>query len=253
MDFFSLKQGMQFELFGPLHFSLLAFVLVATVLIYTFREKLRAFGHFKLLSWIFAIILFMNMTIYYGGLMLTGDYDIKLHLPLEFCFITGYILMYVLISKNQKIYSIIFYYTIIGPMPAMLWPNLSGTWDRYVFYQFIISHHFMILVSFYCIIVFQYEVRARDAIKAFICGNAVFLSVSVLNYFWGSNFIMAAKLPDHIVKLFPFVKYINYPVFWLEVCGIAFMFFGVWLAKLFQRDKRIDKKAASAPTNASTL
>lgn len=231
-EFFGSTQGMVFNLFSPLYFAMLLIVLICSLLMYKYREKLRKLKCKKSLRYIFAGILFLNMAIYYGGLMYAGEYSIKKHLPLEFCFITGYILMYILITNNKKgYYSTLFYCTLIGPLPAMLFPNLSGSFDRYVFYQFFISHHFMLLVSFFCIIVFEYKVEVKSALKAFLYGNIVFIAVSILNTLWGSNYIMQQKLPDHIIELFPFVTYFNHPAFWLEACGLLMLIPGILLAK----------------------
>lgn len=239
IEFFGSSPGMEFNLFSPLYFAMLFIVLALTLLMYKFRTRLRQLKHKKALRYIFAGILFANMTIYYGGLMYAGEYDIKKHLPLEFCFITGYILMYILITNNKKgYYTTLYYCTLIGPLPAMLFPNLSGSFDRYIFYQFFISHHFMLLVSFYCIIVFEYKVEVKSAFRAFLYGNIVFISVSILNTLWGSNFIMQQKLPDHIIELFPFVTYFNHPAFWLEACGLLMLIPGILLANKFQQDKR---------------
>ncbi len=238
MEFFSSSTGVPFVLFGPLYFALLAAVVVLSLYMYKIREKLRRFKYNKILSYLFAGILFANMTIYYVSLMAIGEYNVKKHLPLEFCFITGYILMYILITNNKNnFFTTLFYCTLIGPLPAMIFPNLSGSYDRFIFYQFIISHHFMLLVSFYCIIVFEYKVEAKSAMKAFLYGNILFISVSILNTLWGSNYIMQQKLPDHIIKMFPFVTYFDYPFFWLEACGLLMLMPGVWLANKLQQDK----------------
>ncbi|MFZ2539522.1 MAG: TIGR02206 family membrane protein [Oscillospiraceae bacterium] len=238
MDFFSSTTGVPFVLFGPLYFALLIAVVVLSLYMYKFRDKLRKFKHNKLLRFVFSGVLFTNMTVYYVSLMIIGEYDIKKHLPLEFCFITGYILMYILITNNKNnFFTTLFYCTLIGPLPAMIFPNLSGSYDRFIFYQFIISHHFMLLVSFYCVIVFGYKVETKSAIRAFIYGNIVFISVSILNVLWGSNYIMQQKLPDHIIKMFPFVTYFDHPIFWLETCGLAMLIPGVFLATKFSQNK----------------
>lgn len=237
MKFFTSTTGVPFILFGPLYSALLLGVVVITLLMYHYRDKLRKFKYKSQLRYLFAGLLFANMTTYYVSLMILGEYDIKKHLPLEFCFVTGYIFMYILITNNKNnLFSTIFYCTIIGPLPAMLFPNLSGSFDRFIFYQFIISHHVMMLFSFYSIIVLGYRVEAKSAFKAFLGGNILFISVSILNTLWGSNYIMQQKLPDHIIKLFPFVTYFNYPFVWLEVCGLAMLIPGMWLAKKFQQD-----------------
>lgn len=243
--FFSDTTGVPFDLFGVLYFILLFSVVGLAILMMKFRHRLRRLTP-NTQKWIrrgFAGFLFLNMTTYYVSLMLTGQYSIKKHLPLEFCFITGYIFMYILLTNNKHgFYSTIFYCTIIGPLPAMLFPNLSGSYDRFIFYQFVISHHVMMLMSFYAIIVLEYKVESKGAFKAFFYGNIVFIAVSTLNTFWGSNYIMQGALPEHIIRLFPFIKYFNVPFFWLEVCGLLMIPIGIKLQKKFQKDRLAKEK-----------
>lgn len=236
LQFFSEQGGEQMQLFGPLHWILTLTVVAGVVLMYYYREALRnmSLRTKRIISYTCSGILFANMTIYYVGLIFVGEYSFKRHLPIEFCFITGYLLMYILIANNRKLYRIVFYYTIIGPMPAMIWPNVSGVGTRYIFYQFIISHHFMILVSFYLMIARRYHVYARDTVPALACGLIVFTGVYILNINWGTNYIMSAGLPKHMLELYPILAYVDSPFFWLVLCGIAFLAIGVLISWLLQ-------------------
>ncbi len=253
LTFFSEKGGEQMTLFGPLHWILTLVVIAGVVLLYHYREPLRnmSLKTKKIISWTCSIILFVNMTVYYVGLMLVGEYSVKRHLPIEFCFITGYLLMYILISNNRRLYRIVFYYTIIGPMPAMIWPNVSGVGTRYIFYQFIISHHFMILVSFYLLIVRRYHVYARDTVPALACGLIVFTAVYILNINWGTNYIMSAGLPKHMLELYPILAYFDSPFFWLVLCGAAFLAIGVLISWLLQGRPKLKRVRWSIPATRS--
>ena len=240
MLFFSETTGVPFEVFGPLHLFLLFFVLCGILLIYCFRKPLRKFKYNNQLRYIFAGILFTNMTVYYISLAMMGYYDVRKHLPLEFCFITGYLFMYILVTQNRKLYRVIYFFTIMGPLPAMLWPNLSGSYDRFIFYQFFISHHLMMLMSFYTLIVFQYQVEPKDALHAFGWAVVLFGSVYGINLTFGTNYIMQSKLPDTVLNLYPFLRSFDVPIFWLILCGGVCLLFALGIALLLQ-DKR--KKA----------
>jgi hypothetical integral membrane protein (TIGR02206 family) len=234
MLFFSDTTGVPFVVFGPLHFFLLSFVLCGILLIYFFRKPLRKFKYNNQLRYIFAGILFTNMTVYYISLAMMGYYDVRKHLPLEFCFITGYLFMYILVTQNRKLYRVIYFFTIMGPLPAMLWPNLSGSYDRFIFYQFFISHHLMMLMSFYTLIVFQYRVEPKDAVRAFGWAVVLFGSVYGINVIFGTNYIMQSKLPDTVLNLYPFLRSFNVPIFWLILCGGACLLLALGVALLLQ-------------------
>ncbi len=238
MPFFSETTGVPFTVFGPLHLSLLSSVAAGILLIYCFRKQLRRFKYNHVLRYVFAGILFTNMTVYYLSLALMGYYDVRKHLPLEFCFITGYLFMFLLVTQNRNMYRVIYFFTVIGPLPAMLWPNLSGSYDRFIFYQFTISHHLMMLMSFYTLIVFEYRVTARDALRAFGWAVVLFGSVYGVNLTFGTNYIMQSKLPDTVLNLYPFLRSFDYPIFWLILCGGVCLLFALGIAKLLQDKKK---------------
>lgn len=66
-----------------------------------------------------AAIFFINMLLLYLFFVLKGVYSWKLHLPLHLCFISGYLFMYVLVTGNQKLFRSVYFFTWIGPLPAM--------------------------------------------------------------------------------------------------------------------------------------
>ena len=170
-----------------------------------------------------AAVFFLNMTVYYLNYIIQGVYDWKVHLPLHLCFITGYVFMYILISNNKKLYKIVYFFTFIGPLPAMIWPDMKFGADNFVFYQFITSHHLLLLTSLYCLFVLDYDVQKSDIPKAFLCGNILVFIMFCFNSIFDTNYIMMYKLPDHIIEMYPFVTKIGAPILWLELIGILAM------------------------------
>ncbi|MEG0457015.1 MAG: TIGR02206 family membrane protein, partial [Oscillospiraceae bacterium] len=208
------------NLFGWEHILLLVGTIITAVLMYKYRENLQNWKHKEKFRYVMAGIFFINMislTFYY---IFTGVFDWHMHLPLHFCFITGYLFMYILVSGNKKFFKIIYFFTWIGPLPAMLWPNTPVRFDRYITYQFIISHHILLLMGLYLIFVLGYRVNKIDILKAFAFALCLFIGISIFNNAFGTNYIMTDQLPAHILQMFPFLNYFNYPMLWLLLCGL---------------------------------
>ena len=70
----------------------------------------------------------------------------------------------------------------------------------------------------------EWKITYREAFQAFIAANIMFALVFGLNQVIDSNYIMTTRLPAHIMKLFPFLSYINIPILWLELAGVAACF-----------------------------
>ncbi len=219
------KQGSeelsQLRLFGFEHVTILILTAAAVIFIFKFREKLSQISESvkRRICRITAVILFVNMMIFYGVFIVQGVYDWHIHLPFHLCFLTNFAFIYTLITQNKKLFKIVYFFTWIGPLPAMIFPNTEMRFDRFQTWHFVISHHFMFVFGIFCLCVMGWNVAVSDAVKAFFTGNIIFAVIFVFNTICGTNYIMTGNLPQHIIELIPFLRYLDIPILWLEVCG----------------------------------
>lgn len=211
------------NLFGPAHIFLLLMTIALAVLLYWKRDDIKRWKYRQSVRYVMAGVFFVNMLLLYTYFILTGVYTWKLHLPLHLCFISGYLLCFVLVTGNRKLFGSGLFFYLDCPLPAMLWPNTPMRIDRFLSWHFVISHHILLLTGLYCLFVLEYKIEKKSMIKAFVLGNIIFVFVFAFNKVFGTNYIMTDTLPPHILQLFPFLKYFNIPILWLELCGIAMM------------------------------
>ena len=184
------------------------------------------------------IILSGNMLLYYGSYIYYGVYDWKVHLPLHFCFISGILFMIYLLNNKKNLYKIIFPLTFIGPLPAIFYPDLTSSFDYFVFYQYFISHHLLMIFSYFILYLDDFTIEFKDTIKTFILANIIFISMFIFNNIFNTNYIMSKKLPDFILNLYPFLRNIWPPII-LEITGIVVLFL---ISILTQIKNKEDKK-----------
>lgn len=223
MDFFSkeLLNDPGLKLFSPLHIGISAVFIILLALIVVFRKKLRNLGHFTVIRRTAATILFANMFVHYAMRIILGIWSIEEDLPLHICFVTNFFMMYILFTDNKHgLYRVIYFFTLIGPLPAIVWPDLHRGPSGWVFYQFIISHHFLVLVSAYCLFVLGYEVNVKSAIAAFFIGNGYVGLMAILNRILGTNYVMLDGLPNQLYEVYPFLNAMP-AFFWLELVGVV--------------------------------
>lgn len=215
----------KFTLFGEIHIISIIIMILIMFLLFRYRERIRKWKHHDgLMRYLIAGIMFLNMTVYYGLKLYTNTWDYRVHLPLHFCFISGYLFMYALITNNKKMFRYIYFFSFAGPLPAILLPDLECGIDRYIFWQFVISHHFFIVSSSYCLFVLKWDIVRKDAWDALVKANLIFLAVFIFNVIFHTNYIMTSSLPAHVLGLMPFLAYVNMPIILLEMAGI-----GAWL------------------------
>ncbi len=225
------------ELFGTVHISLSIITVLLAAVIFLSRHRLKKLNskssRFPRIA--MATILAANMAVHYISKLVLGIWRFDTDLPFHICFITNFFLIFILLTDNKHdLYRIIYYFTFIGPLPAMIWPDLDYGWQSYTFYQFIISHHVMLLISVYCLFVLDYRVELRSALHAFVFGNGFIIAVSVFNLVFETNYIMIESLPQQLYEIYPFLDMLP-PIVWLELVGVLAIL-AAYIPALF-RDK----------------
>ncbi len=211
-----------FKQFGLIHniFSIIPVIVI--IIIYLNRNKISLMNKDK--TWkilkVSALILLINMIIYTFGNLYFGSFDYKKDLPFHLCFIANYMFMYGCFFKKEKIFKYTIFLCFIGPIPAILWPDLISTIDNFNFWQYVISHHFFICISFFSYYALGYKVELRDYIKTFILTNFLMLIMYPFNIFFDTNYIFSTKIPDNVMILYPWLKYFP-PMLTLEVTGLV--------------------------------
>ncbi len=237
-------------LFGPLHIALSGSFAVLYVLLFIFRKKVAEFGHFKVIRMVAASVLLLNMVIHYVSKIILGVWTFDTDLPLHLCFITNFFMIFILYTDNKwGLYRVVYFFTFIGPLPAMIWPDLRCSYDSYIFYQFIISHHVMLLISLYCLCVLKYDTSVKCTLPTIVIGNVVVGAVMLFNQAFGTNYIMMNELPHQLYEVYPFL-YLLPPLVWLELVGILAVFASCIPMIIVHRSDKIIESAEEIPINA---
>ena len=219
LQFFDQRYSTPMPIFGKMHYTLIFLTIISVILVYINKEKLKELNQDKVRK-TFGWILLGNMILHYVALVLNGTWTYVNDLPLHLCYITNFIFIYTMFTNNKKnTFSFIYYFTLIGPGPAVIWSDLNAIWDNYRFYQFIISHHVMIVFSFYSLYVLMYKSDFKGARNAFFMGHILVAIMYIFNQVFNTNYIMMKGLPDVIVGLYPWTDMLP-PLVWLEIVGL---------------------------------
>ena len=233
--------GTTFTLFGPLHISLILFVVIGLGLIYRYRHQIYHLNDRtkKIIKYGLVIVLYLNMLIYYNGFAYYGIYTWKNHLPIHFCYIASFSFMIACLLRKRSWYHVIYFLAFIGPVPAIIWPKMVSSFDSFIFYQWIISHHVFLLGSFFLYYAYDFHIQKKDLWKVLIIANIVLLFATGFNMIFKTNYIFSSEIPAHVFELYPFLKYFNYPLLILEITGMVMVLIAYIPVYLKQRE---DKK-----------
>ena len=211
-----------FKEFGFIHCLCIAFVLIIMVTIYINRNKISALNE-KTKKRILkgtVILMLINMIIYNVAPHTFGYFDYKIHLPFQLCFISGYMFMFGILFEKEWILKLTLFLSFIGPIPAILWPDMPSTFDDFNFWKYFISHHIFICASFFSYFALNYRITKKDIIKAFIFTNCLVLIMMPFNHIFNMNYIYSSEIPANVLKLYPFLRHFP-PFLTIEVTGLV--------------------------------
>lgn len=214
-----------FKPFGLIHNIFTIIAIIAFIIIYLNRNRISKIPIKK--SQIFlktcAIILLLNMIIYTFGNLYYGSFDYREMLPFHLCFIANYMFIFAILFNKQNILKLTIFISFIGPIPAILWPNLVSTIDNFNFWQLIISHHFFMNISLFSYYAYNYHVTKKDYLHTFILLNILLLIVYPFNKIFNTNYIFTNYFPPNVLDLYPWLEPLPViPV--LEILGLTISF-----------------------------
>lgn len=221
-DFFSenlIGEGIQ--TFSLSHLQIIFITFSVIGLIFIFRKQLKDYQHKELIAKVFVTILFLNMLIYYIGRLITNQWTILSDLPFQYCFISGYLFMYMIWFKKEKIFNFLYFGIFICTMIVIIWQKPLAL-TQYKLYHSVISHHFLLISLMYTLAVLEYKVDFSGYYKSFVYSSLVFLFAMSVNKLIGSNYMFSTTFPDYMFNLYPFLKDINYPFIFMIIVGLVF-------------------------------
>jgi len=154
-------EQLEFVQFGPAHLVAIAGLLVASAGLsatvrYSQSSKIKQGVCLGLAAFLLALELFSYVfTASQNGF----GYFLKYDFPLHICGIAVYLTAYMLITKKQLVFEIVYFWALGGTTQAIVTPALTAGFPSYRFFQFFFAHSAVIVGV--CIAVFGLKMRPR--------------------------------------------------------------------------------------------
>jgi hypothetical integral membrane protein (TIGR02206 family) len=136
------------------------------------------------------VIVVSNYFIWLALEIIAGTFDIKIHLPFQLCRVTYILIPFIMISKSDRVYQIIYFWGMSGVFQGVITPDIINDFPHFHFFRFWVGHNGMIIALVYATVVYGMRPQIRSIKKAFV-GLNLFLLASVIvnlildaNYFW---------------------------------------------------------------------
>lgn len=223
-QYFSLVyEGSPFQLFGREHLIALGMITLFAFSFLYFRglwdEKQR-----KTVRLVLAGIVALNELALHVWSAYWGIWDIQTMLPLHLCSVMVWLSIYMLVTRNQTIYELVYFLGLGGAMQAVLTPADAAAYNfpHFRILQTFIAHGLLINIAIYMTVVEGLRPTWQSFKRIFIWTNLYLVAIFFLNQAIGSNYLFVAHKPDFPTLLDMLAPW---PWYILQLEGVAFTIF----------------------------
>ena len=176
------------------HLIPIALLVITVILIYKYQDKIRAYKKEDNIRLVLAFTLIIADMSYFWHKMYIGA-EIRNHLPITICGWSAILGGFMLLSKKQALFDIVYFWVLAGSINALITPAVitdnGPTHFRY--YQFWIEHIGIFIAVFYMIFVFGYKVNVKSIIRsASVLILLTLLAIYVNSNIEGANYLFLA-------------------------------------------------------------
>lgn len=197
--FFGAGTQQEFALFTPAHFAPIIWMIAMILLIYRFREPLKAWKHEASIRYVLAFALICSEMAYYWrlvGVPSLGPNPVE-NLPIGVCGWAVVFCSFMVIGKTQSLFDISYFWLLCGSVFALLTPtplNYTGP-TRFRYYQFWAEHTLGYIATFYMIFIHGMRPTVKSAIRSWIALAVLAVIAYCANVMIGpgANYLFMAK------------------------------------------------------------
>jgi hypothetical integral membrane protein (TIGR02206 family) len=249
--FFGKGEEVEFREFSLAHFLPILLMVAVILLIYRYRDTLRASKYEKNIRFALAFAMIISEMSYFWRLVGVPDLDPNPvdHLPITVC---GWAIVfgsYMIVTQSQSLFDIVYFWLFSGTVFALITPTVityTGP-TRFRYYQFWCEHTLGYIAIFYLIFVHKMRPTIRSAVKSYsllcVLAAVAFAANRIIGP--GANYLFMARPEDtpSILDILPPNFALRLVVMASVVTLMFFLSYLPWLIK--------DKKAKKAATIAT--
>ncbi len=130
------------------------------------------------------------------GRWLTDTFDHTKHIPLHLCNIMGFLLPIALILKNRKLWSVMYYWIMLGTIQSLVTPTLQESFPHYEYWRYFIIHAGLVILALYPIFVYRWRLSFSEGLFAAFMMNMIVIPVYFIDLWIGANYMFMLGPPD---------------------------------------------------------
>ena len=250
--FFGQGTTVEFEHFSLAHFLPIILMLGIIALIIVFGKKIKQWKHEGKICMALAFTMIICEMSYFWRLVGVESLNANPvdHLPITICGWALIFCSYLILTKNQTLFDISYFWVFAGSIFALITPTVityAGP-TRFRYYQFWLEHTLGFITIFYMMFVHGMRPNFKSMIKAFVAlaimGGIAIMANSMLP---GANYLYVAR-PESTSSILDFLPK-NYVVRLILMAIIICVMFFLCYLPWFIKDLKAKKQNVSTKNN----
>ena len=236
-EFFSFSESANmFQTFSLNHIIPMLIIVVGVILIYVNRERLRNSKYEKHIRYSIAVIAILTEVSFQVWQGAHGTWNFVESLPLHLCRLTNYLGIYIMFTKNNRVFDIAYFWSLAGVV-SILFPDILHGPDRFRYYHFMISHILFFFMYMYLLFVNELKLSFTSWKKSFV---TLFLLATVIiipvNNIFDMNYMYLLYPGDTPFSIFYGGSYLIYII---GCIGLTMIVITLWYIPIYFYNKKI--------------
>jgi hypothetical integral membrane protein (TIGR02206 family) len=144
-------------------------------------------------------------------------------LPLHVCGIAVYLSAYMLITKKQVVFEIVYFWALAGTTQAILTPAVTDGFPSYRFFQFFVEHSAVIIAVFVAVFGLKMRPRLKGLWITYALSWGLVFVVGGINALLDTNYMYLCRPPAGISPFY----FLDWPWYILFQGALALVIFSL--------------------------
>lgn len=191
--------GTNFHLFEPAHCIILAAVVGLGAALALVQRRLLPGSRWLRVG--LGIVLLADGVGWYVYLAAIGQQVFPAQLPLELCDVMIYLMAVVLLTRNEGVFDVAYYWALAGTTMALLTPNLLVHFPSLSSVQYFVAHGLVVSAALYLVWSGQMRPRRGSVVLAMVAVNLLALFDGVFDAVFKTDYMYLRAKPQHVSLL----------------------------------------------------
>jgi hypothetical integral membrane protein (TIGR02206 family) len=223
-----------FKIFGTSHWAAMLVSLIIIIIVPLFAKKYLSLRNQQRLGTWIGIVVMASYFAWISLICLSGEFDIRVNLPLQLCQFTDLLVIFVMVWRNKNVFDVVYFWGLSGLIQGTITPDLPADYPHFLYFRYWLGHPGVVLCVIYACVVYQMRPtwaslwKAFWALMAFFAFTALVNTLLDANYFWICSKPTTKSLLDYLGP---------WPWYILGGIGVALVHFFVAYLPFWIRDK----------------